>query len=97
MPNSKSPLWFGRWLKARYVVAASLILLAVAVTPFLMEFAYLERGYRAHGGEYLLVPLSIFVAGMIISTASGLDRKGCVRNGRPMYTVRKDIKDPTVG
>jgi len=97
MQNSKNPLWFERWLKARYVVAASLVLLAVAVTPFLMEFAYLERGYRAHGGEYMLIPFSIFVALMIISTASELDRERCGCNGSSMYKVRPEVENSTVG
>ena len=37
------------------------------VGEWAIEFAYLERGYRAVGGEYLLIPMVAWVAYKVIN------------------------------
>lgn len=44
--------------------------------------AYLERGYVAYGGEYLLIPVMAWVAYKAISTFfNALEETGCAEHG----------------
>lgn len=42
----------------RYIIAAGVILIGIGLTLILRHYAYLERGFRAIGGEYM--PLALF-------------------------------------
>jgi len=43
-------------MKKKYIVLIALMVFFIAITPACFKLAYLERGYRAVGGERL-VPL----------------------------------------
>lgn len=43
-------------MKKRYIILVILMVFFIAITPACFKLAYLERGYRAVGGERL-VPL----------------------------------------
>ena len=44
--------------KRRYIVAVTILLLGIAITPLMAHLAYLERGYFAIGGEYGVIILA---------------------------------------
>jgi len=48
-----------------------LVILFIALTPFIFHLAYLERGYRAIGGE-IFFPLIPFIIWAIVKTAKRL-------------------------
>ena len=85
-------MWTAK-IKYRHVIAAGIILLSIAVTPFFMELAYLERGYVAYGGEYLIIPMGIALASIVISIAAAFDEARRKQGGINMQTVRAIFKD----
>jgi len=52
----------------------ALVIVFIALTPLMFHFAYLERGYRAVGGEALF-PLIPFMIRAFIKSAKGGIRK----------------------
>lgn len=72
-----SPVWECAWIKAKRILqkAAGVtikLLAATAITiPFGIYFvnlAYMERGYRAYGGEWLLIMLIFYAAYKLMET-----------------------------
>ena len=54
-------------MKRYYVTAAVIAALNIAIYPLMRHFAYLERGYHAHGGgEDVLLIAGFFAALMVI-------------------------------
>ncbi len=43
------------------------------LTPFAIRAAYAARGYFAVGGEYLVLPIALLIAGLIDSIKETLD------------------------
>lgn len=60
-------------IRIRYYIAAGIIISAIAATPGAVELAYRERGYKAIGGEYLIIPLGIIAAMMLCRWAQNLE------------------------
>ncbi len=60
-------------VKYRYIAAALTVAASIAVTPACIEAAYKARGYEAVGGEYLVIPLGIILAFVILEIAKVLD------------------------
>jgi len=52
----------------------ALVIVFITLTPLMFHFAYLERGYRAVGGEALF-PLIPFIIWAFIKSAKGGIRK----------------------
>ena len=53
-------------MKIYYLIAAVITIINVAAYAILSDFAYLRRGYHAHGGEYLLLFFGFFAAGAVM-------------------------------
>lgn len=49
------------------VVLVYTVGIAYMIGTWAIKFAYLERGYRAIGGEYLLIPMVAWVAYKVIN------------------------------
>ena len=80
----KEPVSLVARLKYRHIFAAGMILLSIAVKPFFIEHAYMERGYSAYGGEYIVIPFGIVLASIILMTASIFDEAGRAQHGIQM-------------
>jgi len=59
----------GKRVKRRYITAALVIGASIVITPACIEAAYQFRGYKALGGEYLIVPLGMLLAVVILEIA----------------------------
>jgi len=70
--RAKTELWILK-IKWRHVIALAIFMLSVAVTPIMMELAYLERDYKAYGSEFAIIPLGIVLAIIVLTTASIFD------------------------
>ena|GEM_PF-3277445 len=78
----------------RHIIAAAIFLLSVAATPFMMELAYLERGYRAYGGEFMFIPLGIAIAVMVLSSAPVFETARREHDANiNVYPLRTEAKD----
>lgn len=60
-------------MKARYIAAALMVAASAAVTPLCIDAAYQARGYEAVGGEWLVIPLGIILAFLILEAAKTWD------------------------
>lgn len=60
-------------LKIRHIIAALLVIASIALTPASIEAAYQFRGYEAYGGEYLIIPLGIILALVVLQVAKVWD------------------------
>ncbi len=60
-------------MKARYIAAALTVAASAAVTPLCIDAAYRARGYEAVGGEWLVIPLGIILALLILEAAKMWD------------------------
>lgn len=50
---------FGQWFESNWVW----IVIGCILTKMAIKYAYIERGYRAYGGEWLILPvILIFVS-----------------------------------
>jgi len=65
-----------RRLKLRYLIVLFVLLVSIISKPFFIELAYQERGYRAIGGEYMIIPFGIVLAAVVLSIASDIDSAG---------------------
>ena len=61
-------------IKTRFYVAATVILLSVAVTPAACRSAYQFRGYFALGGEAMIIPAGLVLAYLICSVSNDYDQ-----------------------
>lgn len=60
-------------LKIRYIAAALFVIASIASTPVCIESAYQFRGYKAYGGEYLIIPLGVLLAVVTLEIAKEWD------------------------
>lgn len=60
-------------VKIRHIAAIVIILASMMVTPFSIVAAYQLRGYKAYGGEYLVIPLGILLAVALMNFAKLYD------------------------
>jgi len=60
-------------LKIRYIVAMIIISGFAIATPFVRTMAYEFRGEHAFGGEYLLIPLGLMLALIILEVSKVFD------------------------
>ena len=58
--------WREKYSKLRYIVAAVIVLIGIALTPLMAYLAYLERGHFVIGGEYGVLLIAIFMAATIL-------------------------------
>lgn len=77
---------FGRMIMKHLIVTAYAVVVTYMVGKWGFAMAYMERGYAAVGGEYLLIPMTYWAAGSamhyFISALEGLKRgKNCDEKG----------------
>jgi len=60
-------------IKYRYIAAMLVVIISIAITPACIDAAYRFRGYKAYGGEYIVIPLGLIVAMVILEAATGWD------------------------
>ena len=86
-------------MKARYFIALAIVLLSIAVTPYLVELAYIERGgVTAFGGEYMVIPFGIVLASGFLSVCADIDRaRRRKAHGSAVYEVRPHPQEPALG
>jgi len=60
-------------LKIRHIVAGVIILCSIHITPLVISMAYEFRGGHAFGGEYLLIPLGLMLALIILEVSKVFD------------------------
>lgn len=65
--------WYIALLNLRYTIGGFIIAVGFYITPYLIRLAYAERGYKAVGGEYAPLILSIVIAVVIIRIFGDLE------------------------
>lgn len=60
-------------IKKRHIAATLMVISSIAVTPACISVAYRFRGYKAFGGEYLVIPPRIIIAVMLLELAKQWD------------------------
>ena len=95
----KQLISFLRRIKARYYICASIIITTVCMTPGAIEAAYENRGYRAVGGEYLLVPLGFILAWILCRTMQSFDeyKSKAKQRRRNVHVRNKKAFSPYLG
>jgi hypothetical protein len=73
-------------IKTRYMAAALLVIISIFATPWAVAHAYEFRGYNAIGGEWLIIPMGIFLAYVTLRAAK--ERDGYTER----YTVGRYIE-----
>jgi len=52
---------FGKWLLSNWIW----IVVGCILTKLAIEYAYIERGYKAYGGEWLTLPLILLIVSFV--------------------------------
>lgn len=80
-----------RWIIRNFLEAVYTLAITIAVGKWAINYAYLERGGRAIGGEYLLVLITCWVAYKAIhhlfEILEELERERNRKKGRSRGTV----------
>ena len=82
-------------IKYRYIVAALIIIASILLTPVCIEAAYQFRGYKAYGGEYIIIPLGLMIAVVFLELAKEWD--AYISRRREREKRRRMIKNVTLG
>jgi len=59
----------------KYILSGIIILAALAITPYLRNLAYLQRGYKAIGGEFAPLLLAVVLSIWMIEEFRDLELK----------------------
>ena len=82
-------------IKYRYIVSALIIIASILLTPVCIDAAYQFRGYKAYGGEYIVLPLGLMSAVVFLELAKEWD--AYISRKRREEKRRRMIKNVTLG